>query len=126
VAATHQDLEARVADGRFRADLLHRLDVVRLRLPPLRERREDIPRLAARFLQRAAARFDAPPKRLSAAAVARLQAHDWPGNVRELENLCWRLAALAPGDVAEAPDPGPDLGRRAAGARTHDPGADAD
>ena len=98
VAATHQDLETLVADGRFRADLLHRLDVVRLRLPPLRERRDDVPRLADRFLAAAAAKFHAPAKRLAPAALERLRAHDWPGNVRELENLCWRLAALAPGD----------------------------
>ena len=99
VAATHQDLETLVADGRFRADLLHRLDVVRLRLPPLRERRADVPRLAERFLAAAAARFHAPAKRLAPDALERLLAHDWPGNVRELENLCWRLAALAPGDT---------------------------
>jgi len=98
VAATHQDLETLVADGRFRADLLHRLDVVRLRLPPLRERREDIPLLATRFLGAAARRFDMPPKRLSKPAIDRMLAHHWPGNVRELENLCWRLAALAPGE----------------------------
>src|SRR3546814_2023002 len=74
------------------------LDVVRLHLPPLRERRGDVPKLAERFLQAAAVRFDAPPKRFGKAALERLQNHDWPGNVRELENLCWRLAALAPGD----------------------------
>jgi two-component system nitrogen regulation response regulator GlnG len=104
VAATHQDLEALVADGRFRADLLHRLDVVRLRLPPLRERRADVPRLAERFLRAAAEKFDAPPKRFGKAALERLLAHDWPGNVRELENLCWRLAALAPGDTIAPAD----------------------
>ncbi|HEU4813015.1 MAG TPA: nitrogen regulation protein NR(I) [Xanthomonadaceae bacterium] len=104
VAATHQALEALVADGRFRADLLHRLDVVRLRLPPLRERVEDIPLLAERFLHAAAARFDAPPKRLAKPALQRLQAHAWPGNVRELENLCWRLAALAPGETVSIAD----------------------
>jgi len=98
IAATHQDLETLVGEGRFRADLLHRLDVVRLRLPPLRERREDVPRLAERFLAAAASKFDAPVKRLGKPAIERLLAHDWPGNVRELENLCWRLAALAPGD----------------------------
>ena len=97
IAATHQPLEALVEQGRFRADLLHRLDVVRLPLPPLRERREDIPQLAARFLANAARRLQLPAKKLSNAALDRLRAHDWPGNVRELENLCWRLAALAPG-----------------------------
>ena len=86
-----------VEQGRFRADLLHRLDVVRLQIPPLRERREDIPQLAARFLANAAQRLQLPAKQLSNAALARLRLHDWPGNVRELENLCWRLAALAPG-----------------------------
>lgn len=110
IAATHQDLEARVADGRFRADLLHRLDVVRLRLPPLRERREDIPMLAAHFLARAAQRFDARPKRLDREALERLRAHDWPGNVRELENLCWRLAALAPGERVSRADVDAALG----------------
>jgi len=98
IAATHQDLEARVRDGAFRADLLHRLDVVRLPLPPLRERRGDIAALAQRFLAAAARRLGGAPKRLQAEALRRLEQHDWPGNVRELENLCWRLAALAPGD----------------------------
>ena len=97
IAATHQPLEALVEQGRFRADLLHRLDVVRLPLPPLRERREDIPQLAARFLANAAARLQLPVKKPTNAALERLRAHAWPGNVRELENLCWRLAALAPG-----------------------------
>jgi two-component system nitrogen regulation response regulator GlnG len=97
IAATHQPLEALVEQGRFRADLLHRLDVVRLPLPPLRERREDIPQLAVRFLANAARRLQLPAKKLSPAALERLRLHDWPGNVRELENLCWRLAALAPG-----------------------------
>jgi two-component system nitrogen regulation response regulator GlnG len=104
IAATHQDLETLVRDGRFRADLLHRLDVVRLRLPPLRERRGDVPALAERFLHGAAERFSAVPKRFSKAATERLLAHDWPGNVRELENLCWRLAALAPADTITASD----------------------
>jgi two-component system nitrogen regulation response regulator GlnG len=104
IAATHQDLDKLVADGRFRADLLHRLDVVRLRLPPLRERREDIARLAAHFLANAALRFNAPRKKLSANALRLLEAHAWPGNVRELENLCWRLAALAPGQSIRSAD----------------------
>ena len=104
IAATHQDLQARVADGRFREDLLHRLDVVRLHVPPLRDRGDDIPRLAERFLALAAQRFDAPVKTLSRAAVARLRTHPWPGNVRELENLCWRMAALAQGDRLDAGD----------------------
>ncbi|MFP7723582.1 nitrogen regulation protein NR(I) [Lysobacter sp. A3-1-A15] len=104
IAATHQDLQVRVADGRFREDLLHRLDVVRLHVPPLRERGDDIQRLAERFLALAARRFDAPAKQLGPDAVARLRAHPWPGNVRELENLCWRMAALAPGDRLDADD----------------------
>ncbi|HBK55333.1 MAG TPA: nitrogen regulation protein NR(I), partial [Xanthomonadales bacterium] len=98
IAATHQDLDTLVRDGRFRADLLHRLDVARLSLPPLRARPEDIGLLASRFLTDAARQFDQPVKRLTDAALARLRGHHWPGNVRELENLCWRLAALAPGE----------------------------
>ncbi len=104
IAATHQDLEALVADGRFRADLLHRLDVVRLRLPPLRERSKDVGALAARFLAVAAKRFNAHRKKLSADALRLLEAHAWPGNVRELENLCWRFAALAPGQSIRTSD----------------------
>lgn len=104
IAATHQDLESRVAEGRFRADLLHRLDVVRLRLPPLRERLADVPQLAERFLAAAAAKFSATPKRLTKPALDRLLAHQWPGNVRELENVCWRLAALAPSDAIARAD----------------------
>ncbi len=104
IAATHQPLENLVREGRFRADLLHRLDVVRLRLPPLRERKADVPALAQRFLAEAAHRLGAPAKRFHAETLRRLDKHDWPGNVRELENLCWRLAALAPGETITAGD----------------------
>ncbi len=104
IAATHQDLEAAVAEGRFRADLLHRLDVVRLQLPPLRERRGDIAQLAENFLAIASRKLDAPAKRFAAPALEALRAHDWPGNVRELENVCWRLAAMAPGETITAFD----------------------
>ncbi|WP_369942070.1 nitrogen regulation protein NR(I) [Xanthomonas medicagonis] len=104
IAATHQDLEALVEQGRFRADLLHRLDVVRLQLPPLRERRADVPQLAENFLAMAARKLDTPPKRLAPAALDALRGYAWPGNVRELENVCWRLAALAPAEIIDAHD----------------------
>ena len=97
VAATHQDLEQKVADGSFRADLLHRLDVVRIALPPLRDRRDDVALLAREFLEHAARELNVDAKRFSAAAETMLSRHAWPGNVRELENLCRRLAVLAPG-----------------------------
>ena len=97
IAATHQDLDAKVERGEFRADLLHRLDVVRLHLPPLNERRDDIPLLAARFLARAAADMRLDPKVFSPAALGVLSDLAWPGNVRQLENLCRRLAVMAPG-----------------------------
>ncbi len=104
IAATHQDLDSRVADGRFRADLLHRLDVVRLALPPLRARGDDVPVLAQRFLAQAVQKLGLAPKRFAPATLQRLAAHDWPGNVRELENLCWRLAALVSGDTVLVAD----------------------
>lgn len=104
VAATHQNLEALVAEGRFRADLLHRLDVVRLQLPPLRERRDDVAQLAENFLAIAARKLGAPAKRFATPALEALRAYDWPGNVRELENVCWRLAAMAPGETITAFD----------------------
>jgi len=97
VAATHQDLDARVAAGLFRADLKHRLDVVRIELPALRQRRADIPLLAQHFLAAAARELKLPPKRFSKAALKAVAQRDFPGNVRELENLCRRLAVIAPG-----------------------------
>lgn len=120
VAATHQDLETLVEQGRFRADLLHRLDVVRLRLPPLRERSADIPQLTANFLALAAQKLGTPVKRPNAAALEALRRHDWPGNVRELENVCWRLAAMAAGEGIDARDVALALAR---GGRLRRPGS---
>ncbi|HEX7915367.1 nitrogen regulation protein NR(I) [Rudaea sp.] len=97
VAATHQDLEGKVEHGEFRADLLHRLDVVRLRLPALDERAADIPLLATHFLARAAQEMRLEAKRFTAPALAELSKRSWPGNVRQLENLCRRLAVMTPG-----------------------------
>ncbi len=98
VSATHQDLARRVETGAFRQDLFYRLNVVPLRLPPLRARAEDVPELARHFLSVAAA-DGLPPKRLDADAVDALEAHSWPGNIRELENLMRRLAAIAREEV---------------------------
>jgi two-component system nitrogen regulation response regulator GlnG len=106
IAATHQDLDARVAAGLFRADLKHRLDVVRIELPPLRTRRSDIPLLARHFLAAAAVELQQPPKRFARAALKALEQRDFPGNVRELENLCRRLAVIAPGAEIHATDLG--------------------
>jgi two-component system nitrogen regulation response regulator GlnG len=97
IAATHQDLDVRVAAGQFRADLKHRLDVVRIELPPLRARRADITLLARHFLAAAAQELKLPPKRFSRSALKALEQREFPGNVRELENLCRRLAVMAPG-----------------------------
>src|SRR5262249_36005016 len=97
IAATHQDLDAKVERGEFRADLLHRLDGVRLHLPPFNEGRDDIPLLPARLLARAAADMRLEAKLFSPAALGVLAELPWPGNVRQLENLCRRLAVMAPG-----------------------------
>ena len=96
VAATHQPLEDRVQAGLFRADLFHRLNVIRLRLPPLRERREDIESLTHHFLARSAAELGVPVRRPDAAALAALRRFDYPGNIRQLENICQWLTVMAP------------------------------
>ncbi len=115
VAATHQDLAARAAAGHFRADLMHRLDVVRIELPALRERRSDIPLLAQHFLAQAAQALRLPPKRFARAALKALGQRDYPGNVRELENLCRRLAVIAPGAEILPADLGPGAAAAAPG-----------
>ena len=104
IAATHQDLEERVRQGLFREDLFHRLNVIRLRLPSLRERREDIALLAKHFLAKSARELGAEGKRLSAAAMDYLAAQDFPGNVRQLENLCHWLTVMAPTQTIEVAD----------------------
>ena len=106
IAATHQDLEVRVKQGLFREDLFHRLNVIRLRLPPLRERREDIPLLAKHFLAKSARELGVEAKRLTDVALKFLSAQDFPGNVRQIENLCHWLTVMAPGvsvDVNDLP-----------------------
>ncbi len=109
IAATHQDLESRVREGTFREDLYHRLNVIRLRLPSLRERREDIPLLARHFLQKSARDLGVEAKRLSEAAMNYLAAQDFPGNVRQLENVCHWLTVMAPAQSIEVADLPPEL-----------------
>ncbi len=109
IAATHQDLEQRVKQGAFREDLFHRLNVIRLRLPALRERREDIPALARSFLQKSAKELGVEAKRLSEPALARLLAFDYPGNVRQLENICHWLTVMAPAQMVDAKDLPPEI-----------------
>jgi two-component system, NtrC family, nitrogen regulation response regulator GlnG len=109
IAATHQDIEQRVREGQFREDLYHRLNVIRLRLPSLRERRDDIPLLARHFLAKSARDLGAEPKRLSDAAMKYLAAQDLPGNVRQLENVCHWLTVMAPTQAIEVSDLPPEL-----------------
>ena len=109
IAATHQNLEERVRQGVFREDLYHRLNVIRLRLPPLRERREDIAMLARLFLGKSARDLGVEAKRMADTALARLAEFDFPGNVRQLENLCHWLTVMAPAQVVEAKDLPPEL-----------------
>ena len=109
VAATHQDLEQRVRDGLFREDLLHRLNVIRLRLPALRERSEDVPVLARHFLQHSARQLGVEPKRISDAALARLAQFGFPGNVRQLENICHWLTVMAPAQTISVQDLPPEV-----------------
>ncbi len=109
IAATHQDLETLVKEGRFREDLFHRLNVIRLQLPPLRERREDIPALLQHFLGLAASELAVDAKSLSREAITYLAKLDWPGNVRQLENLCRWLTVMAPGQEIHVEDLPNDL-----------------
>lgn len=109
IAATHQDLEDRVKLGLFREDLFHRLNVIRLRLPALRERREDIPLLTRHFLQHSAAELGVDPKQLTAGALRYLTAVNWSGNVRQLENVCHWLTVMAPGQNVDVADLPPEL-----------------
>jgi two-component system nitrogen regulation response regulator GlnG len=107
IAATHQNLEQRVRDGQFREDLFHRLNVIRIQIPSLRERREDIPLLMRHFLQQAASELQVETKTLTDDAAQLLSTLDWPGNVRQLENLCRLLTVMAPGQeihVEDLPD----------------------
>ena len=109
IAATHQNLEDRVRQGVFREDLFHRLNVIRLRLPALRERREDIPMLTRFFLGKSARELGVEAKRITDSALERLAAFDFPGNVRQLENLCHWLTVMAPAQTVEPKDLPPEL-----------------
>jgi two-component system nitrogen regulation response regulator GlnG len=109
IAATHQDLEQRVREGVFREDLFHRLNVIRLRLPALRERREDVSMLTRHFLQQSARQLGVEPKRISDSALERLGRFSFPGNVRQLENICHWLTVMAPAQLIEPKDLPPEI-----------------
>ncbi len=109
IAATHQDLEQRVKSGAFREDLFHRLNVIRLRLPPLRERALDIPMLTQHFLKMAAVQLGVEVKRISESALQALAGFSFPGNVRQLENICQWLTVMAPGQMIETKDLPPEV-----------------
>ena len=114
IAATHQNLEDRVKLGAFREDLFHRLNVIRLRLPALRERAEDVPSLTRFFLQKSAKELGVDAKRITDAALAQLMRFDFPGNVRQLENICHWLTVMAPAQMIEAKDLPPEVAAVAA------------
>jgi two-component system nitrogen regulation response regulator GlnG len=120
IAATHQDLEQRVREGVFREDLYHRLNVIRLRLPALRERREDVPMLTRHFLKQSAHQLGVEPKRISDAAIATLVQFQFPGNVRQLENICHWLTVMAPAQVIEPKDLPPEVIAIAGSQTAHD------
>ncbi len=120
IAATHQELEARVKQGLFREDLYHRLNVIRLRLPALRERREDIPVLARHFLAKSARDLGVDGKRLTEAAIQFLATQDWPGNVRQIENVCHWVTVMAPGQVVDVNDLPPEVRGESAGGASGD------
>ncbi|MGQ0528973.1 MAG: nitrogen regulation protein NR(I) [Panacagrimonas sp.] len=109
IAATHQDLEELVKDGRFREDLYHRLNVIRVRIPSLAERSQDIPLLMRHFLAQAAKELQAEAKRVQPEVMDRLQRFSWPGNVRQLENVCRWLTVMAPGQDVHLNDLPPEL-----------------
>jgi two-component system nitrogen regulation response regulator GlnG len=109
IAATHQNLEKRVLEGGFREDLFHRLNVIRLRLPALRERHEDVPMLTRHFLQQSARQLGVEPKRIAESALARLEQFAFPGNVRQLENICHWLTVMAPAQVISLQDLPPEV-----------------
>ena len=109
IAATHQDLEKRVKEGGFREDLFHRLNVIRLRLPALRERHEDVPMLTRHFLQQSARQLGVEPKRIAESALARLEQFAFPGNVRQLENICHWLTVMAPAQTISVQDLPPEV-----------------
>jgi two-component system nitrogen regulation response regulator GlnG len=109
IAATHQDLEEKVRTGEFREDLYHRLNVIHIALPPLRERTEDIAMLARRFLSQVAAELGLEEKRLRPETIRVLEGHSWPGNVRQLLNLCRQLCVMAPGDQIFPQDLPPEM-----------------
>ena len=109
IAATHQNLEQRVKEGGFREDLFHRLNVIRLRLPALRERHEDVPMLTRHFLQQSARQLGVEPKRMGVDAMQRLQSFAFPGNVRQLENICHWLTVMAPAQVISVKDLPPEV-----------------
>ncbi|MCK9359745.1 nitrogen regulation protein NR(I) [Acidithiobacillus sp.] len=109
LAATHQNLEAKVRDGSFREDLYHRLNVIHIHLPPMRERREDIPRLARHFLRRSAEQLDVERKVLSPAAESAFMNWHWPGNVRQLENVCRWITVMAPTSEVQVTDLPPEM-----------------
>ena len=110
LAATNKDLQKEVEAGSFREDLYYRIAVIPLHVPPLRERRDDVPLLAENFLRESAAEYGVGPKALSQEAMARLSAYSWPGNVRQLKNVCERLMIMAPGNTIGEADLDPILG----------------
>jgi two-component system nitrogen regulation response regulator GlnG len=109
IAATHQNLEERVRQGLFREDLFHRLNVIRLRLPALRERPGDVPLLVRHFLQASARELGGEPKRPTKAALQTMAGFGWPGNVRQLENVCRWLTVMAPAQVVDVKDLPPEV-----------------